>query len=131
VAAEGIRDKQGRFLVERHRTLDRDVSGQKLFGLAGGPSPHLAALINVRLGLRCRQMRPDLIQRSNSATASPVDRALARQVGEDAVQAALDGRSEVMIGLERLESGWRSVPVALDEVIGHERPLPAEFIAST
>ena len=131
VAAEGIRDKQGRFLVERHRTLDRDVSGQKLFGLAGGPSPHLAALINVRLGLRCRQMRPDLIQRSNSATASLVDRALARQVGEDAVQAALDGRSEVMMGLERLESGWRSVPVALDEVIGHERPLPAEFIAST
>ena len=131
VAAEGIRDKQGRFLVERHRTLDRDVSGQKLFGLAGGPSPHLAALINVRLGLRCRQMRPDLIQRSNSATTSSVDRALARQVGEDAVQTALDGHSEVMIALERCGSAWRSVPVALERVMGNERTLPSEFIAPT
>jgi ATP-dependent phosphofructokinase / diphosphate-dependent phosphofructokinase len=131
VAAEGVRDKRGTFLAEKHRPLDRDSTGQKLFGLAGGPSPYLAALINERLGLRCRQIRPDLTQRSSSAMASDVDRELAKQVGEYAVKAAVEGRSGVMIGLERQATEWQSVPVAFEQVIGRERLLPAQFIAPT
>jgi 6-phosphofructokinase 1 len=131
VAAEGIRDRHGAFLAEKHKPLDCDLSGQKLFGLAGGPCPYLAALISERLGLRCRHMRPDVIQRSSSAMASEVDRTLAKQVGEDAVKAALEGGSAVMIGLERRPTSWQSVPVPLDDVIGRERALPAQFVALT
>ncbi|HXG63722.1 MAG TPA: diphosphate--fructose-6-phosphate 1-phosphotransferase [Blastocatellia bacterium] len=129
VAAEGIQDMQGTFLTERHQPAERDDSGQKLFGLAGGPSPYLATLIKQRLGLRCRQMRPDLMQRSSSAMSSEVDRNLARQVGEDAVTAAVEGRSDIMIGLERRGERWQSRPVPLGQVIGQERALPAPFIS--
>ena len=129
VAAEGVRDKRGAFLAEKHRSAERDATGQKLLAHAGGPTPYLAQLIQQRLGLRCRQMRPDTIQRSSSALVSEVDRALAKQVGLDAVKTAVEGCSAVMIGLERQGESWQSVAVPLDQVIGHERSLPVESIA--
>ena len=129
VTAEGIRDQQGIFLAEKHQTAECDATGQKLLAHAGGPTPYLARLIQQQLGLRCRQMRPDIIQRSSSALVSEVDRALARQVGLDAVKYAVGGHSAVMIGLQRHQGNWHTVPIPLEQVIGHERVLPTEFIA--
>lgn len=129
VAAEGIRDRQGNFLAERDQVVDRDASGQALVGIAGGPAPYLARLVRERLGLRCRQIRPDMIQRSSSALASEVDRLLAREVGSDAVRAAVEGWSDVMIGLERRDRRWSTVRVPIDQVAGRERTLPEDFIA--
>jgi ATP-dependent phosphofructokinase / diphosphate-dependent phosphofructokinase len=128
VVAEGARDRDGAFLAERYRKAERDGSGQKLLGFAGGPAPYLAQFVRERLGLRCRQVRPETIQRSSAALASEVDRILARRVGEDAVRAALEGRSGIMIALERTGNCWRSVPVSLDQVAGRERALPPDFI---
>ena len=128
VVAEGARDRDGAFLAERYRKAERDGSGQKLLGFAGGPSPYLAQFVQERLELRCRQVRPETIQRSSAALASEVDRGLARQVGEDAVKAALEGQSGIMIALERTGNGWRSMPVSLDQVAGRERTLPPDFI---
>ena len=107
VVAEGARDRDGAFLAERYRKAERDGSGQKLLGFAGGPSPYLAQFVQERLELRCRQVRPETIQRSSAALASEVDRGLARPVGEDAVQAAVEGRSGIMIALERTGIGWK------------------------
>jgi 6-phosphofructokinase len=128
VVAEGVRDRDGAFLAERYRKAERDGSGQKLLGFAGGPALYLAQLVRERLGLRCRQIRPETIQRSSGALASEVDRVLARRVGEDAVKAALEGRSGIMIALERSGNCWRSMPVSLDQVAGRERTLPPDFI---
>src|SRR5262245_10134961 len=131
VVAEGARDRDGAFLAERYREAERDDSGQKLLGFAGGPAPYLAQLVRERLGVRCRQIRPETIQRSSAALASEVDRGLARRVGEDAVKAALEGRSGIMIALERIGSCWRSIPISLDQVAGSERRLPPDFIDAT
>jgi 6-phosphofructokinase 1 len=130
VCAEGVRGLDGVFLAEKMHALDLDPAGQKLLGIMGGPAPYLARLVRDRLGLRCRQMRPDVMQRSASALVSEIDRGLALQVGSDAVGAALDGCSAVMIALERREQGWASVPVPLASVAGRERLLPAEFVAA-
>lgn len=129
VAAEGVRDRDGVFLAEKHRPLAKDASGQKLLSFAAGLTPYLAGLVVEKLGLRCRQLRPDTIQRSSSGLASETDHQWAGQVGRAAVEAAREGRSDVMLGLERQSGGWRTVPVPLDTVIGREKPLPASFIS--
>ena len=128
VVAEGARDRDGAFLAERYRQAEQDSAGQKLLGFAGGAAPYLAQLLRARLELRCRHVRPETIQRSSTALASEVDRALARQVGADAVQAAVEGRSGIMIALERTGDWWKSVPVSLAQVAGRERTLPPQFI---
>jgi 6-phosphofructokinase len=127
--AEGVRGTDGAFVAERTHPLDIDPSGQKLLGIMGGPAPALARLVRDHLGLRCRQMRPDVIQRSSTSLASEVDLRLALPVGTDAVQAALDGCSGVMIALERCDSSrWKSVPVPLERVAGRDRAVPVEFL---
>ena len=128
-AAEGVRDRAGVFLAEKQKPLAKDASGQKLLSFAAGLAPYLSAMVVQKLGLRCRQLRPDTIQRSSSALVSETDRKGAVQVGRAAVEAAREGRSDVMLGLERQSEGWRAVPVPLAAVIGQEKPLPVSFIS--
>jgi 6-phosphofructokinase 1 len=130
-ASEGIRDVAGNFLVEKAEAALRDESGQRIFGMTHGVGPSLCQLIGQTLGLRCRHMRPDLIQRSSSGLASEVDRANAALVGKAAVAAFAEGQSGVMIGLQREQSRWTTHAVPLAEVVGVERKLPADFIASS
>jgi 6-phosphofructokinase len=128
-ASEGVRDTAGVYWAEKGRAVERDASGQKLLSLAAGVAPYLAQLVQQRLGLRCRQVRPDTLQRSSRALVSAVDRGLAEQVGADAVHAAAAGQSGVMVGLQRVDGKWSSVSVPFDQVVGRERALPAEFVA--
>lgn len=128
VAAEGVRDAAGTFLTEKEPTspVEMDASGQKLFTRAGGPLPYVARLVRERAGLRCRVVRPDVIQRSSSALASDFDRAHAEATGRAAVAAAAVGETDAMVALERRGSEWhaRTVPLA---GLARERPLPPEF----
>lgn len=126
--AEGIRDTAGRFLAEKLNPASYDASGQKMLAHAAGLLPYMAQLIQRALGLRCRQIRPDLVQRSSSALASDVDRELAALVGTQAVNAALAGTSDLMITLKRAKSSWVTESVPLANVIGRERALPEKFI---
>ncbi len=145
VAAEGIRDPEGRLLAEKAGTVERDASGQALLGLGPGVAGALARVVKDRLGYRCRQIRPDTILRSASAHVSQVDREQARLAGIQAVRAAVGNFGGVMIALERVAAGadtsqwaspqalagagWRTVPVSLDQVAGKIRALPPEFLA--
>jgi 6-phosphofructokinase 1 len=128
-AAEGVRDAAGTFLTEKEPSapVEVDASGQKLFTRAGGPLPYLARLVRERAGLRCRIVRPDLIQRSSTALASEVDRRLAEQAGRAAVGAAAVGETEVLVALERTGREWktRTVPLA---GLPRERLLPEAFL---
>ncbi|NOK58456.1 MAG: diphosphate--fructose-6-phosphate 1-phosphotransferase [Chloroflexi bacterium AL-W] len=130
VAAEGVRDQSGAFLAEKDQRAQYDASGQKLLSLSVGVAPYLANLIRQQLGLRCRQMRPDTLQRSSSTLVSVPDRECATRVGVDAVHAAIHGRSDVMMGLQRDGMVWRTVPMPLDEVANQTRTLSDNFIAS-
>jgi 6-phosphofructokinase 1 len=130
VAAEGVRDLAGDFLAEKEAPAVRDARGQRVLSYSPGVAARVARLVQTELGLRCRQVRLDVTQRCNSSLAAPLDRALAAQVGAAAVDAAFAGASGVMLGLVREEGGWATQPVPFAEVAGHERPLPAEFIAA-
>lgn len=129
VAAEGVRDMEGNFLAEKLGETERDALGNRLLGMVPGVAPYLAQLVRQKLGLRCRRICPDVIQRSSSLLVSEVDRQLATQVGEAAVAAAVQGVSGVMIALARQGNGWQAYPVGLETVVGQERLLPAAFYA--
>jgi 6-phosphofructokinase 1 len=126
--SEGLRDGKGRFYAEKVTGAEKDASGQTLLSLSGGVAAYLAHLVQKQLGLRCRQIRFDAVQRSASASVSPVDRSLAAQVGAFAVELALAGQSGVMAGLTRTEDGWSNAARLLEEASGRERELPLEFM---
>ncbi|MCW5852415.1 MAG: diphosphate--fructose-6-phosphate 1-phosphotransferase [Anaerolineae bacterium] len=141
-ASEGVRDLAGNFLTEKGGSLQRDGSGQRMLGFGAGVASYLARLVGERLGLRCRQMRLDTVQRSSRTLVSAVDRACAFAAGEAAVQVALAGQSDIMMGLVRstgephaaraAQQGsiqWGVAPVSLREIVGHERCFPAEWLA--
>src|SRR5262249_58462702 len=115
---------------EKLGPVERDATGQQLLALAGGLAPYLAQQVRRHLNLRCRQSRPDTIQRSNAALASTLDRDLATRSGDEAVAYAVDGCTDVMVALRREGAGWRTEPGPLDRVAGTERVLPGPHPAS-
>lgn len=128
VVSEGVRDPAGVLLTSKGREalVERDPSGHVIFGRSGGPLPYLATCIHERLGRSCRQVRPDVLQRSSRAHVSVVDRQLAALVGAQAVDLAREGATNVMVSLVRAGAGWRTEPVPLNEIVG-ERLVPADF----
>ena len=131
VASEGARAAGGAFLAEAGGPALADASGQKMLSLAAGVAPYLAGLIRRELGLLCRQLRPDTIQRASSGLASAVDRDLAELVGTAAVEHAQGGAQDVMIGVDRQGDGWQAVAVPLADVLGRERVVPQSYIDET
>ncbi|MCB9139395.1 MAG: diphosphate--fructose-6-phosphate 1-phosphotransferase [Caldilineaceae bacterium] len=122
-AAEGVQDRHGRYLAEKQAApLDRDASDQALLGLGAGVAGYLAARINRALGLRCRRIRPDVMQRSARRLVTAADHALSRRLGEAAVQALTAGRSDVMVTPE---------PIPLASIAGQTRTLPAFYYAGS
>ena len=116
-----------------------DESGQP-FGADARPSSgrplamnlahRLAMLVTEQLKLRARSEKPGLLARSGAAYFSQLDWDEARLIGEAAVRAAVDGRSGVMITLEREPRGLYAVrrgTVPLATVASGERPFPAEW----
>ena len=129
--AEGVRDATGTFLAERaaDRDVERDAAGQMILGRSGGPLPYLASLVRERLRLRCRLVRPDVLQRCSRAHVSTLDRTVAAMVGTAAAECAADAINEpVMIALRRSAEAWRTERVPLADVRG-ERTLPLNALA--
>lgn len=130
VAAEGIRGSDGILYAEKLAPTSKDDSGQKLVALSGGSARYLAQLVNERLKLRCRQIRPDTIQRSASRFATELDRTLAALCGEQAVNAYLNNDAGTMATLHYDGATWESASVPLSDVVSAKtRTLPAEFIS--
>ena len=129
--AEGVRDASGAFFAERgaDAAIERDTSGQVIFGQSGGALPHLSALVRQRLGLRCRVVRPDVLQRCSHAHVSRLDRQLAAMAGAAAVDAAVsaDAGDAGMISLRLEGDVWSTGVVPLEQVRG-ERTLPAALL---
>jgi ATP-dependent phosphofructokinase / diphosphate-dependent phosphofructokinase len=129
--AEGVRDSSGAFFAERgaDTAVERDASGQVIFGRSGGALPHLSALVRQRLGLRCRVVRPDVLQRCSHAHVSRLDRQLAAMAGAAAVDAAVsaDAGDAGMIALRLEGDVWSTGVVPLEQVRG-ERTLPAALL---
>ncbi len=126
--SEGAQESPGKTLGEEYGSKEVDVFGHRM---KGGVSDFVATLLNGKLGLKVRLDKPNYLQRSLMACASPVDLEEAYRVGQGAVREAVSGREEGMITLVR-DPGPEyhcALGVApLGEVANHEKMLPAEFM---
>jgi ATP-dependent phosphofructokinase / diphosphate-dependent phosphofructokinase len=132
VAAEGIKNSDGVFLSEHSEA--GDSFGHKQLG---GVSAKLAALVKDNLGYKHHWALADYLQRSARHIASKVDVACAYNIGEQAVERALSGKTGVMLTLNRFKSKsnkqakWVIGEVALNKVCNVEVNLPENYIDST
>ena len=124
VASEGLCDQDGKPIVPPVFKTDRAT-------YFGDVSTHLANLVIQRLGYKARGEKPGLLGRASIAWQSSVDCREAELAGAMACEAALTGESGKMVGFRRIgDSPYRMEPflVDIDEVMMHERKMPAHFI---
>lgn len=125
VVSEGIRNKESKFLSE--------VGLQDAFGNAqlGGVAPVLAQSIKSKLGYKYHWAVADYLQRAARHIASRTDVEQAYQLGKAAVEAALQGKTDIMLTIVRKPGKayrWSIGEVALEKVANVERKMPRDFI---
>ena len=127
--SEGIALADGRFVCELGNASDFvDAFGHKqLSGCAGT----LANKVAAETGLKTRAVEFSTLQRAATHLASLTDINEAFQVGHDAVMAAEEGKTGMMITLDRNgDDPYQCGTSAYDihAIANVERPVPAEWI---
>ena len=125
VASEGIKDEDGNYISESGRT---DAFGHVQLG---GVAPRLASLIDEELGLKYHYAVADYLQRSARHIASLVDLEQSYAVGKAAVEAAVDGHSDVMVAIKRVRDEpyeWSVSTMNLQQVANKEGKVPKSYM---
>ncbi|MEO8938569.1 MAG: 6-phosphofructokinase [Burkholderiaceae bacterium] len=125
VVSEGCKNPDGRFLAEQG---SRDAFGHAQLG---GAAPVVAAMINQALGVKVHWAVADYLQRSARHVASATDVRQAWELGEKAVELALEGHNAVMPTIERIADApyaYRIGVAALADVANTEKFMPRDFI---
>ena len=126
--SEGVRTPDGKIIPESIGTVEVDAFGHKQMG---GTASVLAGRIGQELGCKVRGIELSLLQRSASHIASGIDIDEAFLAGQEAVRAALAGKTDVMVGFERpasgpYKTGIRLIP--LEQVANLEKMVPRAWI---
>ena len=124
VVSEGLKNKDGESIVPPIFKTERAV-------YYGDVSSHLASLIIKELGIKARSEKPGLSGRTSISLQSRVDRDEAVLVGREAVKAAVDGKTGVMVGIQRVPGEEYKIEtplIPIEEVMMHERIIPDEFM---
>ena len=126
VASEGLKDEKGEPIVP-----PIFKSGRATY--YGDVSAHLANLVVKKLGIKARSEKPGICGRASIAWQSPVDRDEAVLAGREALKAAMNGESGVMIGFIRdeTEDGSYKIHVEripIEQVMLYERVIPESYV---
>jgi 6-phosphofructokinase 1 len=128
VVSEGLRDEKGNYVCARKDRVSTDAFGHpELEGI----SSYLKEVIESRLKVKTRTIKPDICQQSAMHSASRVDMEEAYLVGREAVKSALEGKSGYMITIRR-EKGrvyrQRTSTAKLSLVANMEKRVPRRWI---
>ena len=125
VASEGVRDANGKFLAESGQ---RDSFGHVQLG---GAAQELAQLVSRKLGFKVHYAIADYLQRAARHIASQTDVDQAYMVGTAAVAAVLEGKTDQMVTIKRLQDDpylWEASTTPIRGVANKERKLPPSYI---
>ena len=125
VVSEGCQHPDGKLLAEQGT---RDAFGHAQLG---GAAPVVARMINEALGHKLHWAVADYLQRAARHIASKTDVQQAYELGERAVQLALEGHNAVMPTVERISDtpyAYRIGMAALADVANVEKFLPRNYI---
>ncbi len=128
VISEGLRDEKGNYVYEKKDGVSTDAFGHpELEGI----SSYLKEVIESRIKLKTRTIKPDICQQSAVHFASKVDMEEAYLVGREAVKSALEGKSGCMITIRR-EKGKvykrKTSTAKLSLVANMEKRIPPGWI---
>ncbi len=126
--SEGIKTKEGKYIPEMYQELKRDAFGHAQLG---GTAQVLAEQVANRIDVKVRAVEFSLIQRSAAHLASKVDVEEAYNAGKKAVQAAVRGTTDKMVGFKRISSNPYKIKYALIPLkvaANTEQKVPLEWI---
>ena len=128
--SEGIHDKDGKFIAEYGH---HDQSAKDSFGHSqlGGLAAVLAARVKKHTGAKVRGIEFSLLQRAASHCASQTDIDESYMAGRAAVENAVKGVTDKMVGFERASGASYKCEVKLLEltsVANAEKKVPREWI---
>jgi len=124
VASEGLKDANGNPIVDPIYESDRAV-------YFGDVSAYLCQLVLSKLGIKARSEKPGIAGRASIAHQSTTDREEAIEVGRVAAMAALEGKTGVMVGFQRISNSPYKCEIKLipiEDVMLNEKKLPIEYI---
>jgi 6-phosphofructokinase len=125
VASEGAQYEDGRFLAEAGA---KDAFGHTQLG---GVAPTLANMVKQATGYKYHWAVADYLQRSARHLASATDVKQAWEVGQAAVEMAVNGKQALMPTIVREQSDpyrWHIGEAPLSEVANQEKKMPIHFI---
>lgn len=126
--SEGVKVADGRYVCEIGREVAVDAFGHKQMS---GTAVMLADKIAAETGLKTRAIEFSTLQRAATHLASLTDINEAFQVGHDAVMAAEEGKTGMMITIDVKERNPYQVGYSIYDIhaiANVERPVPAEWI---
>ncbi|MEG2004171.1 MAG: 6-phosphofructokinase, partial [Clostridia bacterium] len=132
--SEGIRDKNGKYISEYGNDLSNSKDG---FGHAqlGGLASYLANEIKNKTGAKVRGIELSLLQRCAAHCASQTDIDESFSAGQAAVNFAVEGTTDKMVGFERTYKDGKYVCnlklFDLTIVANTEKKIPAEWLNAT
>jgi 6-phosphofructokinase 1 len=127
VVSEGCHHADGTFLAEQG---SKDAFGHAQLG---GAAPVVAQMIKDALGHKFHWAVADYLQRAARHIASATDVQQAYELGQRAVELALEGRNAVMPTIERTSDQpyvYRIGTAPLDAVANAEKFMPRDFISN-
>ena len=133
VVSEGIRDKDGVYISEyANKDMAKDNFGHAQLG---GLASYLAARCKEATGAKVRGIELSLLQRCAAHVASKTDIEESFSAGKAAVENAVNGVTDKMVGFERtMENGQYKCNIKLFElsdVANTEKKVPLEWINET
>jgi 6-phosphofructokinase 1 len=126
---EGVKTPDGQYLGEAGGQFSKDAFGHTQLG---GAANAVRAIIENKVGVKCRTNRAGTAQRNARHFASRTDVEEAYLVGKRAVEVAIEGVSGKMVTLERAGDDPYKVATGLadlEQVANAEKPVPPEFIS--
>ena len=127
VVSEGCHHPDGTFLAEQG---SKDAFGHAQLG---GAAPVVAQMVKEALGHKFHWAVADYLQRSARHIASATDVKQAYELGQRAVELALEGHNAVMPTIERTSDSpyaYRIGSAPLDAVANAEKFMPRDYITA-
>ena len=126
--SEGVRFADGEYVGAGTQSGAVDVFGHKYLA---GTGKVLESIVKNRIGCKVRSVELSLTQRCASHMASLTDISESVMVGKGAVAAAVDGRTGVMMTIDRLPGEEYSTKVGCADIAGIAnaiKTVPTEYI---
>ena len=126
--SEGVQTEDGKYIPELIGEVKTDAFGHKQMG---GTAAVLADYVMDHFDTKVRAIELSLLQRSASHLASGYDVEEAYEAGATAVRAAVEGKTDFMVGFERVSNDpyeIKYILIPLEKVANTEKKVPREWI---